>query len=119
MREAVKIADRHEVTLAFEPEINNVVSSTMRARRLLDEIGSPWLKVVIDPANLVHAGEMGQFVEILDEAFDWLGSGYCPCARERARDLASDGPTRRRRVFWTSCMLGRGRITGAAANQEA
>ena len=47
MRAAVAIADRHEVTLAFEPEINNVVSSVMRARRLLDEIGSPWLKVVI------------------------------------------------------------------------
>ena len=27
MSEAVKIADRHEVTLAFEPEINNVVNS--------------------------------------------------------------------------------------------
>ena len=30
MREAVKIADRHEVTLAFEPEINNVVNSVMQ-----------------------------------------------------------------------------------------
>ncbi len=74
MRAAVKIADRHEVTLAFEPEINNVVSSTMRARRLLDEIASPWLKVVIDPANLVHADEMGHLVEVLDEAIDWIGS---------------------------------------------
>jgi sugar phosphate isomerase/epimerase len=74
MRAAVKIADRHEVTLAFEPEINNVASSTMRARKLLDEVASPWLKVVIDPASLVHAGEMGHFVEILDDAFDWIGS---------------------------------------------
>ena len=31
MREAVKIADRHEVTLAFEPEINNVVNSVMQS----------------------------------------------------------------------------------------
>ena len=68
MRAAVKIADRHEVTLAFEPEINNVVSSVMRARRLLDEIGSPWLKVVIDPANLLRPGEMGRLSEMLDEA---------------------------------------------------
>ncbi len=30
MREAVKIADRHEVTLAFEPEINNVVNSVVQ-----------------------------------------------------------------------------------------
>ena len=30
MRAAVKIADRHEVTLAFEPEINNVVNSVVQ-----------------------------------------------------------------------------------------
>jgi sugar phosphate isomerase/epimerase len=74
MRAAVAIADRHEVTLAFEPEINNVVSSVMRARRLLDEVGSPWLKVVIDPANLLRPGDIGRLTEILDEAFDWIGA---------------------------------------------
>jgi sugar phosphate isomerase/epimerase len=73
MRAAVAIADRHEVTLAFEPEINNVVSSVMRARRLLDEVNSPWLKVVIDPTNLLRPGEMGRLLVILDEAFDWIG----------------------------------------------
>jgi sugar phosphate isomerase/epimerase len=73
MREAVTIADRHEVNLAFEPEINNVVNSVMRARRLLDEIASPWLKVVIDPANLLRPGDLVRLPEILDEAFDWLG----------------------------------------------
>ena len=73
MREAVKIADRHEVTLAFEPEIHNVISSTMRARRLLDEVGSPWLKIVIDPANLFHASDLARLDETLNEAFDWLG----------------------------------------------
>ena len=71
--EAVKIADRHEVTLAVEPEIHNVVSSAMRARKLLDEIGSPWLKVVIDPTNLFRPGEVRPFSELLCEAFDWLG----------------------------------------------
>jgi sugar phosphate isomerase/epimerase len=74
VRAAVAIADRHEVTLAFEPEINNVVSSVMRARRLLDEVDSRWLKVVIDPANLLQPGEMGRLTEVLDEAFDWIGS---------------------------------------------
>jgi sugar phosphate isomerase/epimerase len=74
MRAVVSIADRHEVTLAFEPEINNVVSSVMRARRLLDEIDSRWLKVVIDPANLIQPGEMGRLNGVLDEAFDWIGS---------------------------------------------
>ncbi len=73
MREAVKIADRHEVTLAFEPEHNNVVNSVARARMLLDEIDSPWLKVVIDPANLMRVDDFPRMSEVLDEAFDWLG----------------------------------------------
>jgi sugar phosphate isomerase/epimerase len=73
MRHAVKIADRHEVTLAFEPETGNVVNSVSKARRLLDEVGSPWLKVVIDPASLMRVGDFPRVNEILEEAFDWLG----------------------------------------------
>jgi pimeloyl-ACP methyl ester carboxylesterase/sugar phosphate isomerase/epimerase len=73
MMEACKIADRHEVTLAFEPEVNNVVNSVSKARRLLDEVGSPWLKVVIDPANLPILGDYARLYEVLEEAFDWLG----------------------------------------------
>jgi sugar phosphate isomerase/epimerase len=74
MRQALAIADRHEVTLAFEPEIHNVVNSVSKARRLLDEIDSPWLKVLIDPANLIGPGQLPRSREVLDEAFDWLGS---------------------------------------------
>ena len=58
------------MTLAFEPEINNVVNSVSKARNLLDEIGSPWLKVVIDPANLIRPGEFHRKDEILEEAFE-------------------------------------------------
>jgi pimeloyl-ACP methyl ester carboxylesterase len=82
VKEACKIADRHEVTLAFEPETNNVVNSVSKARRLLDEVASPWLKVVIDPANLLIPSRGGDIraisritnvVEVLNETFDWLG----------------------------------------------
>ena len=91
VREAVKIADRHEVTLAFEPEINNVVNSVSKARMLLDEVDSPWLKAVIDPANLVRPGEMHRIAEILDEAFDWLGPDVVLAhAKEPPIDQESD-----------------------------
>jgi sugar phosphate isomerase/epimerase len=73
MRQAVQIADRNEVTLAFEPEMHNIINSVAKARRLLDEIGSPWLKVVIDPANLIPSGDMSRMSEVFEEAFDWLG----------------------------------------------
>jgi sugar phosphate isomerase/epimerase len=73
MKRAAQIADRHEVTLALEPEVNNVVSSPIRARKLLDEVGSPWLKIVIDPANLFRLGEPRPLSELLSESFEWLG----------------------------------------------
>jgi sugar phosphate isomerase/epimerase len=86
MKRAVQIADHHEVTLAFEPEIHNVVNSVAKARRLLDEIDSPWLKVVIDPANLIPDGDMSRMTEIFDEAFDWLGSDIVLAHAKNPRD---------------------------------
>jgi sugar phosphate isomerase/epimerase len=88
MREAVRIADEHDVTLAFEPEVANVVDSAQKGRRLLDEIGSPRLKVVMDGANLFHAGELAKMHEVLDEAFDLLGKDI---VLAHAKDLSRDG----------------------------
>jgi sugar phosphate isomerase/epimerase len=48
MQEALETAEEHGVTLAFEPEISNVVDSAEKGRRLLDEMCSPRLKVVMD-----------------------------------------------------------------------
>jgi sugar phosphate isomerase/epimerase len=88
MREAVQIAEEHRVMLAFEPEIANVVDSAAKARRLLDAIGSPQLKVVMDGANLFHAGELARMREILEEAFALLGGDI---ALAHAKDLSRDG----------------------------
>ena len=73
VREAVEIARQAGVTLAFEPEVSNVVDSAAKARQLLDEIGSPHLKVTMDAANLFHAGELPRMAEILESAFALLG----------------------------------------------
>jgi sugar phosphate isomerase/epimerase len=68
MREAVRGAEEIGVTLALEPEVANVVDSAQKARRLLDEIGSPWLKVVLDGANIFHSGELPRMRAMLEEA---------------------------------------------------
>jgi sugar phosphate isomerase/epimerase len=73
MEQAVRVAEEHEVTLAFEPEVNNVVDSAEKGRRLLDEIRSPRLKVVMDAANLFCEGELPHADEILGKAFELLG----------------------------------------------
>ncbi len=88
VREAAAIARQANVVLAFEPEINNVVDSARKARRLLDEIGSPHLKVTMDPANLFHTGELPRMKEILDEAFELLGKDV---VLAHAKDLDHDG----------------------------
>ena len=88
MREAADIARQANVVLAFEPEVNNVVDSARKARRLLDEIGSPHLKVTIDPANIFHAGELPRMREMLDEAFALVGKDI---VLAHAKDLDHDG----------------------------
>jgi sugar phosphate isomerase/epimerase len=72
----------------IEPEVNNVVDSARKARQLLDEIGSPALKVVMDPANIFHTGELARMHEMLEEAFALLGSDI---ALAHAKDLDHDG----------------------------
>jgi sugar phosphate isomerase/epimerase len=86
--EAVRIAEETDVTLAFEPEVANVVDTAHKARRLLDEIGSSRLKVVMDGANLFHAGELPRMREVLHEAFELLGKDI---ALAHAKDLSRDG----------------------------
>lgn len=88
MREAVEIARQSKVVLAFEPEVNNVVDTALKARRLLDEIASPHLKVTIDPANLFPAGQLPRMKEILEEAFALVGKDV---VLAHAKDLDRDG----------------------------
>ena len=88
MERAVQVAERHDVTLAIEPEVSNVVDTAAKARRLIDEIRSPRLRVLIDGANLFHADELPRMREILDEAFDLLGGAI---VLAHAKDLSRDG----------------------------
>jgi sugar phosphate isomerase/epimerase len=73
MEQAIAIAEEHDLWLAVEPETANVVDSPARARRLLDELGSPRVKIIIDPANLFHVEDLANQRPILDAAFDLLG----------------------------------------------
>lgn len=88
MTKALTIADKHGVDLGIEPEVGNVASSARHARRLLDEMKSPRLKIVLDPANLFRPGDLGRSEEIFDEAFDLLGADV---AVAHAKELGADG----------------------------
>jgi sugar phosphate isomerase/epimerase len=88
MEEALIITEETGVTLAFEPEVSNVVDSAHKARLLLDTLCSPRLKVVMDGANIFHAGELPHMREILEEAIELLGPDI---VLAHAKDLDHDG----------------------------
>jgi len=72
METAAAIADRHDVDLGIEPELANVVNSAAKARRLIDEIGSPRLKIVLDAANLFESETIDRQRNIVSAAIDLL-----------------------------------------------
>lgn len=88
MRQAIVVAETHDIVLGVEPEVSNVVDSAARARRLLDELGSPRVKIIMDGANLFHAGERRPMRSVLDEAFAMLGRDI---VLAHAKDLRKDG----------------------------
>jgi sugar phosphate isomerase/epimerase len=88
LTKALTTADKYGVTLGVEPETGNVISSAGKARQLLDEMKSPRLKIIMDPANLFYPGDIPRMEEILDEAFDLLGGDV---VLAHAKELGADG----------------------------
>ena len=84
----VRLAARHDVVLAFEPEVSNVIDSAQKARRYLDTVQSRHLKVLFDGANIFHHGELPQMRTILSEAIHRLGPDI---VLAHAKDLDHDG----------------------------
>ncbi|MBE6724406.1 MAG: sugar phosphate isomerase/epimerase [Ruminococcaceae bacterium] len=76
MLRAAEIAKRFGVTLAVESEASNVIDTPEKARRLMDGVGSERIKMILDPANLFHAGEAHpeNARRTLDEAFALFGN---------------------------------------------
>jgi sugar phosphate isomerase/epimerase len=85
---ALPIAERHGVTIGIEPEPNNVVRDARAARRLLGELRSANLGIVIDAANLVSAGGLATQRPVLDEAVSLLGDHI---VLAHAKDIRADG----------------------------
>ncbi|MGB3330506.1 MAG: sugar phosphate isomerase/epimerase, partial [Thermomicrobiales bacterium] len=73
MREALAIADAHDILLAFEPEPANVARNAQRARELLDTLSHPRLRICFDAANIA-ASDLGRDpMVVIAEALDLLG----------------------------------------------
>lgn len=73
LRPIVKYAEQMGVVMAIEPVWRHIVSNPGRARRVLDEIASPNLQIILDPVNLLDISNYQDQEAIVEEAIDVLG----------------------------------------------
>ncbi len=84
---ALDAAEAAEIDLGIEPELANVVSSAKAARRLIDEMQSPRLRIVLDAANLFEVETPEAQRTIVSEAIDMLADRMV-MAHAKDRDAA-------------------------------
>ncbi len=72
LRPVVECAEKCGVILALEPVYRHIVYDGKRAREVLDRIGSPNLKIIFDPVNLLWTDNYENRMEVIDEAMDIL-----------------------------------------------
>ena len=87
MAKAAALAEAADIDLGIEPELANVVSDAAKARRLIDELRSPRLRIVLDPANLFETAAPEARRTIIAGAIDLL-EGRIAMAHAKDRDAA-------------------------------
>jgi sugar phosphate isomerase/epimerase len=88
MQTAIAIADRNKVNLGIEPELANVINSAAKARQLLDQLKSPRLKIIFDPANLFETETVAEQRRMVSSALALLSKDI---AMAHAKDRTSSG----------------------------
>ena len=88
METAITIADRYDIELGIEPELANVVSSAQRARALIDQLRSPRLRIVLDPANLFEVATRTEQRDTVAAAIELLADRI---SLGHAKDRHADG----------------------------
>ena len=92
---ALVLAERHGVDLGIEPEQANIVTSAADALRLIGELGSRRLRVVLDPANLFERATAAEARAIVAAAVEATAGHDRHGARQGPRRR---GPVRCRRA---------------------
>lgn len=88
MSKACDLAEARNVRLGIEPELANVVSSAIKARRLIEELQSPALTIILDPANLCEVAPPDTRRTIIASAVDLLADRI---GMAHAKDRFADG----------------------------
>lgn len=72
LRPIVGYAEKMGVQFAIEPVWKHIVWNPRAARRVLDEISSPNLQIILDPVNLLDGSNYERQTEIVEEAIELL-----------------------------------------------
>lgn len=88
METAIALAEQYDVNLGIEPELANVINSAEAAHRLIGEINSKRLRIILDPANLFDNSDSEHQTEIISKAVDLLGDRI---AMAHAKDRNAQG----------------------------
>lgn len=73
VRLMVKDAEKFGTTVAIEPGINHPLYTAKLAKRLIEAVDSPNLKLILDCANLMLPENHHRQAEVIEEAFELLG----------------------------------------------
>lgn len=73
MKKIVSYAENMGVIIGMEPVAGHIVYDIKRARKVLDEINSPNLQIILDPVNLITYDNYQNQDELINEAFELLG----------------------------------------------
>ncbi len=68
-----RTAEKHGAVLSIEAYYRNIIGTIDRAERLLHEVNSPALKLVMDPCNYFRKQDLPRMKPILEEMFKRLG----------------------------------------------
>lgn len=85
----VERAEHWGVAVAIEPVWKHIVYDADRAVQVLRAIASPNLRIILDPVNLLHAGNAAERERVIGEAIDKLGEHV---AAVHLKDFTQEGP---------------------------
>ncbi len=81
-KQLAEMAERHNATVLLEAFFRGFLASAKRTRLFIEEIGSPRIRSLLDPANILEVNDLG-------EMFDQLGP-YIDCLHAKDRKLHVD-----------------------------
>ncbi len=78
-----ELAETHQATVLLEPSFAGFLASAKRTRLFIEEVGSPRIRALLDPANLLEINDLG---EMFDQLEPWID-----CFHAKDRKLHAEG----------------------------